>query len=278
VTVGQQTSGVRLLGNSIYGNSSLGIDLIPTGYGFGPTPNDPLDADTGGNGLQNYPVVTAARVEGSQMRVTGFLHSTPTSTFTLEFFASPTCDGSGFGEGERPLGTSTVATNAGGDASFLVLLPIAAPVDWVVTATATAEPLGSTSEFSSCVSIEAAVCQTDLGFQGPGTASATLCGTGLNAGQSSSYEVTGAPASGAGALFISRSGFANAPVFGGTLVSFGGFALLAPIATSGGGQYSATFTGVAPPPLDLVFQSVFLDRTTPQGIAFTNALLARYGQ
>ena len=121
------------------------------------------------------------------------------------------------------------------------------------------------------------LCQPDLGFQGPGTAVATLCGTGLDVGESSDYEITGAPGNGAGALLFSVPGFPDIPFQGGTLVSFGGYAVQVPLFASPGGTVSLTFGGL-PHVVDLVFQSVFLDAALPQQVAFTNAVLAQYGQ
>ena len=56
VTIDSNGTGNSVLGNSIYGNGSIGIDLAAsTDGGNRVTPNDPLDADTGSNNLQNYP-------------------------------------------------------------------------------------------------------------------------------------------------------------------------------------------------------------------------------
>lgn len=150
VFVGRNMGGVRIRGNSVYQNASLGIDLVTSGYAYGLTPNDPLDADTGANGLQNFPVLTSASSGGSGARITGSLHSSPSSTFTLDFYASPECDANGHGEGQVYLGATDIATNAAGDAPFDIVLPITVTEGWVVTATATLEPTGDTSEFSEC--------------------------------------------------------------------------------------------------------------------------------
>ncbi|WP_445171592.1 hypothetical protein [Microcoleus sp.] len=55
--------GLAILGNSIFSNNGLGIDLdndADPSTTDGVTPNDLGDGDTGGNGLQNFPVLTSA--------------------------------------------------------------------------------------------------------------------------------------------------------------------------------------------------------------------------
>lgn len=158
VTIGSDSSAVRLQGNRIYDNALsgtgfLGIDLLGPNQATGATPNDPGDADTGGNGLQNYPVLSSADLEPEGLRVTGVLSSSPSSQFTLEFFASPACGATGFGEGEVFLGSSSAVTDAAGQAPFDVLLEQTVAAGWVVSSTATLEPVGATSEFSTCVPV-----------------------------------------------------------------------------------------------------------------------------
>ena len=148
---------IRLSANAIYSNGSLGIDLIPTSFASGVSPHDPLDADAGGNGVQNYPLLTSATLSGGALRVVGALHSSPLDAFTLEFFASPACDPSGHGQAQVFLGATSVTTDAAGDAAFDLSLPATAPSGWSVTATATLEPLGATSEFSACVPLQGEV-------------------------------------------------------------------------------------------------------------------------
>lgn len=157
IRVGRTVQGVSIRGNSIQGNSGLGIDLIADNYDSGVSPNDALDADAGGNGLQNFPDIVAANFEGGGLRLQGQLHSTPNTTYQLDFFASSDCDDSGYGEGHEYLGSAVVGTNAGGDTDFNVLLSAAVEPGWVITATATREDLGATSEFSGCRPIEGEV-------------------------------------------------------------------------------------------------------------------------
>ena len=132
--------------NAFAGNGGLGIDLADDG----PTANDPADADAGPNDLQNHPFVVRAVPPGTgDAGFIGRLNSTPGTTFTLSFFASDTCDPSGFGEGATLLGTAPVTTSATGDVEFAILAFVV-PADKFISATATA-PDGSTSEFSPCV-------------------------------------------------------------------------------------------------------------------------------
>lgn len=153
VRIGRDVAQARLSGNSIHSNNALGIDLITVGLASGPTLNDALDVDAGGNGLQNFPELTSAALVGPQTIVSGQLESAPLSAYRVEFFASPACDPSGWGEGQLFLGAIPLVTDAAGHASFDAWLASSAPSGWVVSSTATLEPLGATSEFSACVPV-----------------------------------------------------------------------------------------------------------------------------
>ena len=246
VTVGRDPQQVRMQGNSFYANGWLAIDLIPSGYGYGVTPNDPLDLDTGANGLQNFPDVQSATQEGAGLRVAGSLQSSASSSFTVEFFASSECDPSGFGEAEVFLGATAVTTDAAGDAAFDLLLPTSAPAGWFVTGTATHEPEGATSELSACVPITGV--------------SLALLGD-LVRGQSADLQVSGA-VPGEGVWFLdSLAGTGAGPCVG----QLGGLCLdlLSPVVTLGSAVADpagvATISGTVPPNAPLVdvhFQSV----------------------
>jgi uncharacterized repeat protein (TIGR01451 family) len=129
------------LGNSIFGNAQLGIDL----GNDGPTANDIGDADTGANDLQNFPIIEKATVgtEGGSS-IQGRLNSTPNTTFRVEFFAT---DGSGAGQGRVFLGFQDVTTDANGNAVLRTTVPAALQEGQFVTATAT-NAVSGTSEFS----------------------------------------------------------------------------------------------------------------------------------
>ncbi len=138
-----------ILGNRIFGNATLGIDLYPAGV----RSNDSGDGDTGPNNYQNYPVLTSARTDGTQINLVGTLNSAANTSFRIEFFASATGDASGYGEAERYLGFVNVTTNSAGNASFNTFLSAPVAVGESVTATATRANAGftafyDTSEFS----------------------------------------------------------------------------------------------------------------------------------
>jgi hypothetical protein len=140
-------NGNAILGNSIFDNDYWGIDLAP----YGVDVNDAGDADFGPNRTQNYPVLTAVTLGVSTTEIEGVLDSTPDTTFRLELFGSPTCDPSGFGEGETFLGWAEVVTDSNGHADIAVTLPFATGADFV-TATVTSDD-DDTSEFSPCVEV-----------------------------------------------------------------------------------------------------------------------------
>src|SRR5207248_1289781 len=60
----QAGTGNAVLGNSIFGNARLGIDL---GNADGVTPNDAGDPDAGPNNFQNFPALTSATASGNSV-------------------------------------------------------------------------------------------------------------------------------------------------------------------------------------------------------------------
>lgn len=218
ISIDNTYAGVRISGNSIHDNGSLGIDLITNGFGTGVTPNDPLDLDVGGNGLQNFPVLQSAASDGSTLRVVGSLNSGASSSFTIEFFASPQCDPSGFGEGQESLGATTVSTDSSGNASFEATLAVDVQPGWYVTATATAS--AATSEFSACVGVvETAPAWSDLGQGLAGSNGVPqLSGTGsLTVGSAITWSLEGAKSL-AAAWFVVGVSQIQLPIAGGILV------------------------------------------------------------
>lgn len=135
--------------NSIFANGEIGIDLD----GDGPTENDAGDADSGANGLQNFPVLTSAVVKNDALVVSGTLDSAPSAEFTVELFAN---DDTAGGQGRRFLTSALVTTDANGAAVFEIeAFRIAEPVGAAVTATATENATRNTSEFSAPVALDA---------------------------------------------------------------------------------------------------------------------------
>ncbi|HJZ91581.1 MAG TPA: hypothetical protein VKE40_11970, partial [Gemmataceae bacterium] len=140
---------IEVLGNSIFANGGLGIDLGAFG---GVTPNDAGDADAGPNGLQNFPALTAAFLEGTDLLVGGTINTTANTTVRIEFFASPAADAGGYGEGRTYLGFVDVAVGAGGTVGFSAAFETSlVHAGDVITATATVG--GSTSEFSLALAV-----------------------------------------------------------------------------------------------------------------------------
>lgn len=134
----------EISGNSIYDNGGLGIDLGALGV----TANDPADIDSGGNLLQNSPILTNAVITYGALQIQGGINTTPNSILRIECFASPGFDASGISEGQMYLGSVSVLTDGNGDASFSASVNSVPPSNYLLTATAT-DANGNTSEFSS---------------------------------------------------------------------------------------------------------------------------------
>jgi hypothetical protein len=133
---GRHSTGNSIRGNSIFANGGLGIDLVD-----------------GGNGSQRSPQLTAAvALSNGMTEVTGALAAEHNTTYTLDFYSSPS--GPNTPEGETYLGSVTVTTGADGKASFTVMLATPTTPGDILTATAT-DPFGDTSEFSDGTPITA---------------------------------------------------------------------------------------------------------------------------
>jgi hypothetical protein len=131
-------------GNSIFSNVGLGIDA----GGVGVTPNDAGDTD----GIQNFPVLTAAVSGDGRTTIAGTLDTAPNRTVTLSFYSSPSCDPSGFGEGKTLLTTDDPTTLDSGHETFSEGINSAIAPGQQITATAQGVGVGS-SEFSACVNV-----------------------------------------------------------------------------------------------------------------------------
>jgi hypothetical protein len=163
--------GIRILGNSIFANSGLGIDLAQgTEDVSGVTANDPGDADTGPNGLQNYPVLTSVE-GGDYLSVSGTLNSAPNTAFRVEFFSTPIQETGGSRQGKTYLTNIEVVTDGSGNSTFSFTYGFPVGPGNAITATAT-DPNGNTSEFSDPVLIpfsSADFVVTSTNDDGPGS-------------------------------------------------------------------------------------------------------------
>ena len=135
------TSGVgnSILGNSIFENEGIGIDL----GNDGPNNNDIGDIDTGANNLQNTPVSTSVieKEDSSGSRgnfIEGTLNSTPNTDFKIELFKD---------DGKEFLATFDLQTDANGTATYSSSTNLAVGIP--ITSTATNLLTGDTSELSS---------------------------------------------------------------------------------------------------------------------------------
>jgi CSLREA domain-containing protein len=148
-TAGERNTVIKI---NIESNGGLGIDLGPAGI----TPNDPLDADTGPNTLQNFPIITDAYFTGpTTFVITGSINSLPNTTVGIGIWTTSACDPSGFGEGSYLLIVGSagplVTTDSSGDASFTRTVSLSPST---VAVTTTAQILSNNSEFSNCFVID----------------------------------------------------------------------------------------------------------------------------
>ena len=137
-----------ILGNSIFSNTGLAIDLGVSGV----TTNDLGDLDSGPNNLQNFPILSSARNIGSGTLIAAALNSRASTSYRIEFFANTNCHSSGFGQGRTFLNSTTASTDPSGNATASFTHPVPIPAGQFITATAT-DPNNNTSEFSPCVAV-----------------------------------------------------------------------------------------------------------------------------
>lgn len=140
-----------ILGNSIFENAELGIDLDLGGV----SRNDADDKDTGANNLQNFPVLYK---DSSPTLIKGILIGEKSlaggsKKYRIEVFGSSTADPTGHGEGKVFVGATTVQWENGGSTLFS-LIPSASYRFYSATATEIIgvgptgnDIYGSTSEF-----------------------------------------------------------------------------------------------------------------------------------
>ncbi len=119
------------------------------------------------------------------------------------------------------------------------------------------------------------VCQPSLGFQGPGSATLTVCGEALTPGGQAQMLLSNAPAQ-TPAWFA--AGFSASPlaIYGGTAVPLP-LAILIPTATDAAGEASLNlFGGNVGGPVSLYLQGYAFDLSFPGLLQFSNAVEAQY--
>jgi CSLREA domain-containing protein len=148
VQINSDGTGIRVSRNSVFSNVGLGIDLLGPGESGStnvPTKNDAGDTDSGPNNLQNKPVLTSAKNAAGKSTIKGKLDSASGKTFTIEFFSNPP----GADEGKQFIGETTIKTTVDGLASFTFSPASKVALGQAITATATRNATGDTSEFSA---------------------------------------------------------------------------------------------------------------------------------
>jgi len=147
INVNGSSNDIAVIGNSIYGNTGLGIDLGDNGV----TANDAGDGDTGLNDLLNQPVIREIGLSGGTLTVT-YRIDAPAGTYRVEFFTNTSADPTGYGEAQTFAGSAPV-THPGGGATYTA--SFAGAANAIVTATLTENPTpttwGATSELSLAV-------------------------------------------------------------------------------------------------------------------------------
>jgi hypothetical protein len=142
VTLSGSATNTQVRGNILGDNRRLAIDL----GGDGPTSNH-TGTTNGPNGLQNYPVITSAVIQGGTVQISGTLDSAPSASFTLDFYAASGPTLLGLVQAQVYLGATGVFTDPSGHCGFSVALPANLSPWWQLSATAT-DASGNTSELS----------------------------------------------------------------------------------------------------------------------------------
>ena len=152
VNVRGTASGISILGNSIYANSSIGIDLNNDGV----TANDGAKSAGTPNLLMDKPVITSASLSGTALIVAGYVgRAAGQSSFAasrVEIFVADT-DASGYGEGQSYIGF--VTADASGNFSGTLTVPGGVTLtagSSKVTGTAT-DTSNNSSEFGANVTV-----------------------------------------------------------------------------------------------------------------------------
>jgi uncharacterized protein affecting Mg2+/Co2+ transport len=169
-----QTAGLgnAMLGNSIFSNGALGIDLGNDGV--------TLNGSSGTNGpnqFQAFPVITNAEcVDGITTTIQGLFAGQPLASYRFEFFINNTANPSGYGEGQSSIGSMVTALDGSGLTYFTADFPVSALATQYVTATAT-DLGGNTSEFSATCQVQTppVIVVQPISIESPVGAPNTFC-------------------------------------------------------------------------------------------------------
>lgn len=152
IAIDTDGTGNTAMNNQLLNNGGLGIDLGPTGV----TLNDPGDADTGSNNLQNYPTLLSVQRSGGQVTIQARLETLVGWEYRVDFFTNTTCDPTSYGEGAKFLGKkvfpATGTTTTFSETFPESLFDAAASDFFTMTATSYDFLEYNTSEFSKCAS------------------------------------------------------------------------------------------------------------------------------
>lgn len=138
-------SGNAIVGNAIFSNKKLGIDLGGDGVTTNSTTGTPNSKRP--NLAQNFPELISAQVASGKTTIVALLKAVTKTTYRIEFFLNGTRDASGYGEGEKFISAVNVTTDSSGLAKFSTTLGVALSGTQSLSMTAT-DDKGNTSEFS----------------------------------------------------------------------------------------------------------------------------------
>ncbi len=139
------TDNNAVLGNSIFRNDGLGIEI----QGVGVNANDTNDTDTGANDDHEYAGIHDRLARPASTTVNFDLDTNQSGNYRIEFFVSDLADATGSGEGQTLVHSEVISHTGGGVESFAAVFATSANA--VISATATEDfggSYGSTSEFS----------------------------------------------------------------------------------------------------------------------------------
>ena len=123
---GSQTVGNSLRANSFTAGEGLGINLDAPGDGSTfVTNNDNKDPDVGPNNLQNFPTISTVTYSSGALKCVGNLNSVPSKTFTIDIYAVNASNSVLHGGTMAFVGSKSVTTDTGGNASFSVTFKVA---------------------------------------------------------------------------------------------------------------------------------------------------------